>query len=516
MNVIPELSVPESWSKTTLADVRRDDTTTLSPAKHPDERFELYSIPAHETGKPELVKGRDIGSAKKTLSPDTVLLSKINPRINRVWVVGAPNGLRQIGSGEWIAFCPIGGVVPQYLAQYLRQDRFRTYLASNVSGVGGSLMRVKASVVDPFPFALPSFREQQRIVECLDSYLTRLDDAVASLERVQAKLKAYRNSVLKVAVEGRLVPTEASLARAEKRDYEPAEVLLARILTERRRRWEEAELTKSKAAGKTPKDDRWRARYQEPMHPDTSKLPQLPEGWCWATTDQIFWFVTSGSRGWARYYSVSGATFIRIGNLDHDGIDLDLSEIQHVSPPRGSEGTRTRVAPGDVLISITADVGMIGLVRDQLEEGYINQHISLARPVHEIWIPYLSWFLAARDGGQKQLLALQRGATKVGLGLDDIRSVNVPMPPLSEQRRIVDEVERRFSVAADCQAAVSRNDIRSRRLRQAVLKWAFEGKLVDQDPTDEPAERLLARIRAERAAIAPTEKNGYREAGGAV
>jgi type I restriction enzyme S subunit len=225
------------------------------------------------------------------------------------------------------------------------------------------------------------------------------------------------------------------------------------------------------------------------------------------TTDQIFWFVTSGSRGWAKYYSESGAAFIRIGNLDHDSISLDLSEVQRVSPPRGSEGTRTRVAPGDVLISITADVGMVGLVRDQLEEGYINQHISLARPVHDICIPYLAWFLAARDGGQMQLKALQRGATKVGLGLDDIRSVNVPMPPLSEQQSIVDEIERCLSVAADCEAAVFMNELRSRRVRQAILKWAFEGKLVDQDPADEPAEMLLARIRAERAGAAPLRKS---------
>src|SRR5437016_4759999 len=115
MSEISELSVPERWSKTTLADVRRDDTTTLDPAKHADERFELYSIPAHETGVREVVQGRTIGSAKKVLSPHTVLLSKINPRINRVWVVGESSGLRQIGSGEWIAFCPIEGVLPQYL-----------------------------------------------------------------------------------------------------------------------------------------------------------------------------------------------------------------------------------------------------------------------------------------------------------------------------------------------------------------------------------------------------------------
>ena len=349
-------------------------------------------------------------------------------------------------------------------------------------------------------FPLPPFGEQHRIVSAIESCFTRLDDAVATLERVQRNLKRYRASVLKAAVEGRLVPTEAELARAEGRSYEPASVLLERILAERRRRWEDAELAKMTARGKAPKDDKWKAKYKEPATPDTSQLPELPDGWSWATTDQLFWFVTSGSRGWAEYYSDSGAVFLRIGNLDHDSIGLDLSDTQRVEPPEGAEGTRTRVAPGDVLISITADVGMIALVRDDIQEGYINQHISLARPVPGLCLPYLAWFLASQHGGQRQFTALQRGATKVGLGLDDIRSVNVPVPPLSEQRRTIDEVERCLSIASECQGSLSVNKARLQRARQSILKWAFEGRLVDQDPTDEPASVLLERIRAERAA----------------
>jgi type I restriction enzyme S subunit len=352
--------------------------------------------------------------------------------------------------------------------------------------------------VKAFHVCLPPKPEQRWIVDAIESYFTRLDDAVATLERAQRNLKRYRASVLKAAVEGRLVPTEAELARAEGRDYEPASVLLERILAERRRRWEDAELAKLKAKGKPRKDDKWKAKYKDPATPDTTQLPDLPDGWSWATTDQLFWFVTSGSRGWAKYYSDSGAVFLRIGNLDHDSISLDLSDTQHVQPPEGAEGTRTRVAPGDVLISITADVGMIALVRDDLEEAYINQHISLARPVPCRCLPYLAWFLASQYGGQRQFTALQRGATKVGLGLDDIRSVNVPVPPLSEQRRIVDEVERCLSIASECQGSLSVDRARLQRARQSVLKWAFEGRLVDQDPTDEPAARLLERIRAER------------------
>jgi type I restriction enzyme S subunit len=130
--------------------------------------------------------------------------------------------------------------------------------------------------------------EQRRIVSAIESYFTRLDDATATLERVQRNLERYRASVLKAAVEGRLVPTEAELAREEGRDYEPASVLLERILLERRRRWEEAELAKLRAKGKEPKGDAWKGKYTEPVEPDTSGLPELPEGWCWASLDQCF------------------------------------------------------------------------------------------------------------------------------------------------------------------------------------------------------------------------------------
>ena len=140
-----------------------------------------------------------------------------------------------------------------------------------------------------FPLA-----EQHRIVDAIESYFTRLDAAVATLERVQRNLTRYRASVLKAAVEGRLVPTEAELARAEDRDYEPASVLLERILVERRRRWEEAELAKMTAKGKTPKDDKWKAKYKEPDEPDIGDLPVLPQGWSWVTLDQLLYRIEAG------------------------------------------------------------------------------------------------------------------------------------------------------------------------------------------------------------------------------
>lgn len=424
-------------------------------------------------------------------------------------VVGKAALLHNSWIGTFGAFCyvvrPKGDLVlPEYLAHFMQTSEYRGCVSNLAAGVNINNLRRQHIQGIRIPYISP---QQQRLtVDALDSLLSRLDVAVTSLEQAQAKLKVCRASVLKAAIDGRLVPTEAELARKERRDYERADVLLARILKERRLCWEETQIGKMKTAGKIPKDDKWEKKYEEPAAPDTSDRPKLPEGWCWATTDQLFSFVTSGSRGWAKYYSESGAAFIRIGNLDHDSISLDLSEIQHVSPPRGSEGTRTRVAPGDLLISITADVGMIGVVPDQINEAYINQHIGLARPVRSFCIPYLAWFLAATHGGQRQFLSLQRGATKVGLGLDDIRMVNVPLPPLAEQQRIVDEIERYFSVAAGCQAAIATNALRTQRLRQAILKWAFQGKLVDPDPAEKPAATLLERLRTEHAAAGPAKK----------
>ena len=131
---------------------------------------------------------------------------------------------------------------------------------------------------------LPS-TEQHRIVAEIEKQFTRLDTAVAALKRTQANLKRYRASVLKAACEGRLVPTEAELARKEGRDYEPADRLLACILNERRAKWEADQLAKMQAQGKVPKDDTWKEKYQEPTGPDTTDLPKLPEGWVWASLD---------------------------------------------------------------------------------------------------------------------------------------------------------------------------------------------------------------------------------------
>jgi type I restriction enzyme S subunit len=288
---------------------------------------------------------------------------------------------------------------------------------------------------------LPPLPEQHRIVAKIEELFSSLDKGIESLKTVQTQLKTYRQAVLKWAFDGKLTNQNV-------------------------------------------------------------KEGELPEGWKWQYSIDIFEYVTSGSRGWAKYYSDAGSIFLRMGNLDHDTIALDLSDIQYVKLPNKAEGTRSLVRSGDILISITADVGMIGIVPEGFPEGYINQHVALARPKKKVVQPtYVAWYLASKENGQKQFRDLQRGATKVGLGLDDIKSINVPIPPLSEQHRIVSEIETRLSVCDKLEESITQSLVQAEALRQSILKKAFEGKLVPQNPNDLPASVLLERIRAERASV---------------
>jgi type I restriction enzyme S subunit len=344
--------------------------------------------------------------------------------------------------------------------------------------------------------AAPS-EEQGRIVAEIEKQFTRLDAATAALKRVQANLKRYRASVLKAACEGRLVPTEAELARKEGRDYEPADKLLQRILRERRSRWEADTFAKMQASGKPPSDDRWKQKYREPSAPDTSNLPPLPEGWCWASLEQLTSLITSGSRGWGDSYAEVGPLFIRAQDIKTDSLKLD--SIARVELPSDSEGTRTRVYKDDLLVTITgANVTKAAHVTFEIEEAFVSQHVGLVRPVMPETAVYIYSWIISPSQGRRELLRLAYGAGKPGLNLENLRTLVVAMPPVEEQARLENETERLLSTAITVESSIQRQVDKSTRIRSGILQQAFTGQLVPQDPTDEPASALLERIRAER------------------
>lgn len=186
--------------------------------------------------------------------------------------------------------------------------------------------------------------------------------------------------------------------------------------------------------------------------------------------------VTSGSRGWAQYYSDHGAKFVRIGNLTRDRIRIDLSDIQFVDLPDGAEGKRTQLQPNDVLVSITADLGSIGLVHDDIGEAYVNQHIAMIRFLNPVQGEFMAWYLRS-DYGQKDLLKNKRGGGKLGLGLEDIRDSRVPVVSDAEAIKIVENIEARLSVCDSIEKTVDTALQQAEAMRQSILKQAFEGRL---------------------------------------
>lgn len=186
--------------------------------------------------------------------------------------------------------------------------------------------------------------------------------------------------------------------------------------------------------------------------------------------------VTSGSRGWAKYYCDNGAKFIRIGNLTRNKIYIDLDDIQHVQLPDKAEGTRTKLAPNDVLVSITADLGNIGLVPNVIGEAYVNQHIAMIRFNNQMQGEFYAWYLRS-EYGQQDLLRNKRGGGKLGLGLDDIRDSRVPVVSNETAESILSIIECRLSVCDSIEHTVDLALQQAEAMRQSILKEAFEGTL---------------------------------------
>lgn len=167
-----------------------------------------------------------------------------------------------------------------------------------------------------------------------------------------------------------------------------------------------------------------------------SPLGRISVEWDVVSLGSVSDFVTSGARGWAKYYRKDGAIFIRIGNLTREHINLRLDDIVCVQPPASAEGLRTRVQANDLLISVTADLGIIGVIPEGFGEAYVNQHVSLVRlRADEVHSRFVGWFLSSQMG-RSQFDRLNESGAKAGLNLPAVRSLLTAKPRVNEQKRI--------------------------------------------------------------------------------
>ena len=197
--------LPSGWSSQRFKLLNGFRSASIDPASSPKETFELYSVPAFPTRKPEIVLGAEIGSTKQQVSTGDVLICKINPRINRVWLVAAKASARQIASSEWIGFSAPGHCA-RFYRYYYSSPAFRGQLCTDLTGVGGSLTRAQPKRVDEFIVPVAPRGEQQRVADKLDTVLARVDACRERLDRAAPLLKRFRQSVLAAATSGRLTP----------------------------------------------------------------------------------------------------------------------------------------------------------------------------------------------------------------------------------------------------------------------------------------------------------------------
>lgn len=395
--------------------------------------------------------------------------------------VGPTNLARErccIGRGL-AAIRPRPGISTKYLLHYLRS--VQSELAKKATGttfgaIGGAVLRSQLVRVAP-----PE--EQQAIVDALDSYFSRLDEVEAGLERVQRNLKRYRASVLQAAVTGRLVPTEAELARAEGREYEPAAELLKRILAQRRQKWQES--------GK-------RGTYPEPAPPDTVNLPELPEGWSWASAEQLTDPVRVITYGVIKLGEeiADGVPTLRSSNVR--SLHLELDYVKRIQPSLSAEYSRTVLQGGEVLVTVRGTLGGVAVASDQLTSFNVSREVAVVAPTRMELSHYLALSIAS-PLLQRWLLQRSKGIAYTGINIETLRELPLPLPPMMEANRIAAEVDRHISVNAETLSSLCAVQRRSARLRQSILKRAFEGKLVNQAPNDELVGVSLNRIRAETA-----------------
>lgn len=387
-------------------------------------------------------------------------------------------------------------MLPRFMAWALRSPVLRDQFGADK--LGTAVPRLNLAHVRDFWVPVAPRNEQHRIVAKIEELFSDLEAGAAALERARANLKRYRAAVLAAAVEGKL--TEQW--RAENPDVEPASALLERTLAERRRKWEEEQLAKYEAKGKKPPKE-WRDRYKDPLAPDVANLPKLPAGWCWATAEQCAawdeYAITDGPFGSnlkTAHYTSSGPRVIRLQNVG-DGIFID--EYAHISLDRYERLSKHHVCAGDLVIAMLGEsLPRACVVPDWVPPAIVKADCVRYKPHATLASArYLNIALNASPT-KSRASSLVQGIGRPRLNLSKVRTLALPLPPIEEQHHITSLVEERLSLAEDLCSQIDKDCVRAGRLRQSILKRAFEGELVQQDPNDEPATVLLDRIKAWR------------------
>jgi type I restriction enzyme S subunit len=416
-------------------------------------------------------------------------------------------GILEINAATNQAVCgvfPEGGIESKFVFYSLRNEREN--LISQAQG--GAQPNISNGIVKETILRIPPLNEQRRIVAKIEALQERSRKAREALAEVGPLLEQFRQSLLAAAFRGDLTADW----RAANPNVEPASELLNRIRQERRRHWEESEQAKFEKKNTKPKNDKWREKYPEsqPLKFD-GELPAIPQTWEWTNWDSLTMWITYGFTRPMPHVDM-GPMIVTAKNVRNEGLRLDV--VDHTTEEAFAElNPKDLPVPGDILIiKDGATTGRAALVPDEIGEFCINQSVGVVwlkySPMHRLFL--LRWVQSPLI--QKMIQEAMAGMAMPHLSVTDFKAMPVPIPPLEEQLAICEVLEFGLGTADSLRASTFESESELTQLDQSILAKAFRGELVPQDPNDEPASELLARIRRMRDAVEDQTNSKARKA----
>jgi type I restriction enzyme, S subunit len=494
--------LPDGWKWTTIGEVAKTTSGGTPLRKHPE--YYGGSIPWVKSGElgdsivtsvEETITEEGLrNSSAKVFPKGTALVALYGATVGKTGILGLDAASNQ-------AVCAIfpenGLFTAKYMTYWLRSQRDTLIGLS----AGGAQPNISQGIIKAFPFPLAPLPVQERIVAEIEKQFTRLDTAVSTLNRLQSNLDRYQASLLKAACTDQLLPQDPN--------DEPAERLLQRILAERRQRWLETEWqnqveraqkkaaqAQRQAAGRPhhirdldpadwqaipeaeyapylPKNDKWQKKYKDPAAVETAVLPDLPPGWVWTTMPQIGELNRGKSKHRPRNDDrLFGGPypFIQTGEIRHaNGFVTTYSETYSEFGLKQS-----RLWPkGTLCITIAANIAETAIL--SFDACFPDSIVGFVPQENACDVKFIEYFMRT---AKSRLEEFAPATAQKNINLQTLSELAIPLPPLAEQKRIVEEVERRLSVVTATQQAIRANQTRSGRLRQSILQQAFNGRLV--------------------------------------
>ena len=492
--------LPPGW-----AWARLEDVCELNPATetgHIGAMDEVAFIPmaavaelSNKVDASQRRKLKDVAKGFTRFAAGDVLFAKITPCMENGKIAEVPSvpGNVAYGSTEFHILRPRLDISASYVRHFVAQQHFRDLARHNMSGAVGQ-QRVPLGFLRDAALPVPPSNEQHRIAAAVTALFDELDEAEAALARAREGVERFRASLLHAACTGQLT----AAWRQANPPTETGADLLRRILSERRAAWERTELSRLKAKGTPPRGEAWKARYEEPAAPELADLPDLPAGWAWASLAQLGEFGRGKSkhrpRDDVRLYG-DAAPFIQTGDVSRSG-----GKIEHYTQKYSEFGiAQSKLWPkGTVCITIAANIAASGILG--FDACFPDSVVGLTCS-DQVIATYVELFIrTARENLEEYAPA----TAQKNINLEILNTLAVPVPPMPEIKKLVSMVRELFGVVEALPTTAQTE------LRQSILHAAFTGKLVPQDPADEPAAVLLARLRgaaapARRARRTPAE-----------